>query len=249
MPSQVVYIYYDTVGNNVLSKGIVNINQKSLLKRTPNNLLLIKGDGSVGDYDNHSGFQVIKGQENVRAFLENSHSAVARTTSWIDFTNLEMLHQLTPVEISEILYLAHAHNYLHSPFYYKLQNNYIFLSLPNGFNKVYYRYLEEFIDQFVGSITQRMTNKLNEKKRFFQKDRIAAPFAIPNMDQLALVFREGVCLSFRQIIIKDDLYRVPIFIAEDKLSLVDRLFDEDEAVGYIEYHAEKGEWTLIYDFD
>lgn len=249
MPGQVIYIYYDTVGNNVLSKGIINLNKKNALRRTPNNLLLIKDGVSVGAHDSHTGFQVIKGQENVKAFLDSGIKNPSNLSSWIDFSSIEMLHQLTPVEISEILYIAHAHNYLHSPFYYKLQNNYIFLSLPNNFIKVYYRYLEEFMDQFVESITQRMHNTVNEKKRFFQKEKTVATFSIPNMDELIPLFREGICLSFRQIKIENGVYQVPLFIAEDRLSMVDRLFDGNDSFGYIEYNTESEKWSLEYQFD
>lgn len=249
VPEQIIYIYYDTVGNNVLSKGIVNQNKKTLWKRIPNNLLLIKEQASVGVYDNYTGFRVVKGQEEVKQFLDSGIGQPSQLGAWIDFSSVDMLHQLTPVEISEILYLAHAHNYLHSPFYYKLQNNYIYLSLPNNFTKIYYRYLEEFLDQFAESITQRMQNKVNEKKRFFQKDRVIAPFDVDNQSDLVPIFREGVCLSFRQMKIENDVYRVPIFVCEDQLSLLENPFGEEKQMGTLSYDATQERWHLEYQFE
>lgn len=249
MPEQMIYIHYDTVGNNVLSKGIVNQNSKNLLKRVPKNLLLIKGGESFGTYDSHTGFRVVKGEEGVKNFLNNGIGNPSLLGTWIDFSSMEMLHQLTPVEVSEILYIAHAHNYLYSPFYYKLQNNYIYLSLPNNFTKIYYRYLEEFFEQFADSLTQRMQKKVNEKKRFFQKERMVQPFPEERVSELVPAFREGVCLSFRQMEIHEQVYRIPMFITEDKLSKVEHPFEEKDSFGHLIYDSNNDQWELNYHLD
>ena len=175
---------------------------------------MIHPAAKAGVYDRFTGFRVVKGQEAVKEFLDNGMKNPDSLGAWIDFANMEMLHQLTPVEISELLYIAHAHNYLHSPFYYKLQNNYIYLSLPNHFTKMYFRYLEEFLDQFADSITQRMQKKVNEKRRFFQKEKVIAPFIVERKKDLVTLFREGVCLSFRQLEITDGIYQIPIFVCD-----------------------------------
>lgn len=249
VPEQMIYIHYDTVGNNVLSKGITNQNSKTLLKRIPNNLLLIKGGRSIGTYDNHTGFPVIKGQEEVKKFLDTGLGNPSQLGAWIDFSSVDMLHQLTPIEISEILYIAHAHTYLYSPFYYKLQNNYIYLSLPNDFTKVYYRYLEEFLEQFSDSITQRMQKKINEKKRFFQKQQVIRSFPVEKAAQFVPAFREGVCFSFQQMKIENQMYQVPLFLTEDKLSNINQLFDEKELLGMLIYDAQHDKWDLKYQID
>lgn len=249
MPEQIVYIYYDSVGNNVLSKGIVNQNSGGQLRRTPNNILLIKDAPNVGTYDHSTGFRIIKGQEAVTQFLKSGIDQPSKLGSWIDYSSADMLSQLTPVEISELLYIGHAHNYLHSPFYYKLQNNYIYLSLPNNFTKVYYRHLDEFIDQFSAAITNRMQGKVNEKRRLFQKERIIAPFKIENQERLIPIFREGVCFSFRQMTIKEGLYQVPIFIVEDRLSTIDRPFEDDEIAGTLTYDTNTEQWEVTYNYD
>lgn len=246
MADQIIYIHYDTVGNNVLSKGIVNQSKNNLLKRLPQNLLLIDYKSTAGRYNNYTGFRVLKGQDEVKRFLDSGIGNPSKLGAWIDFSSMDMLHQLTPVEISEILYIAHAHNYLHSPFYYKLQNNYIYLSLPNDFTKIYYRYLEEFLEQFADSITQRMQRKVNEKKRFFQKETTIAPFEIENEKSLVPLFREGICLSFRQMTTDHGVYEVPIFVCEDKLALLQRPFERDAQIGTLSYYVNEEVWKLDY---
>lgn len=246
MPEKIVYVYYDTVGNNVLSKGIVNIIENISLKRIPHNLLLLNNrKHELSTYDNYTGLHIVKEQDTVIRYLKSISNETDKP-SWIDFSNIEMLHQLTPVEISEILYIAHAHNYLHSPFYYKLQNNYIYLTLPNNFTKVYYRHLEEFLDQFTDSITLRMKEKVNEKRRFYQKERTIAPFIVPEKNDLIRLFKEGICISFRQMTVIGDTYSAPLFIVEDQLSMLDGQFDERTAIGDLIYDANNETWKLNY---
>lgn len=244
MPQQILYIHYDTVNNYVLSKGIVNQNRQTLLRRTPENLLLIKGNRNAGHYDSYTGFQIIKGQEKVKEYIDRGIGNPQSLGSWIDFHNVDLLHQLTPVEISELLYIGHAHTYLHSPFYYKLQNNYIFLSLPNGFTKLYYRYLEEFHEQFTESLTERMRKKVNEKKKFFQKEKDVSPFPLERMKEFVPVFREGVVISFQQMTMENGIYCAPMFIAEDKLAKVDSHFEKKHQFGRLLYNCHTDEWDL-----
>lgn len=246
MPEQIIYVYYDTVGNNVLSKGIMNATAEISLKRIPKNILLLKDKHTLSTYDNYTGFHVIKDQENVIKFLKAEAQDSDKRCSWIDFSNVEMLHQLTPIEISEILYIAHAHNYLHSPFYYKLQNNYIYLTMPNGFTKVYYRHLEEFIDHFIVSLTERMRAKVNEKRRFFQKERAISPCAIADKKALVRLFREGICISFKQMTNMGSIYSAPLFVVEDQLSMLESRFDERASIGDLTYDANTDKWKLTY---
>ena len=64
---------------------------------------------------------------------------------WIDFTDLTMIKELSALEISELLYLGHMKTHLHSPFFYKLQNNFVYFDLGDDLLRVYYRYMKNFI--------------------------------------------------------------------------------------------------------
>ncbi len=44
--------------------------------------------------------------------------------------------------------------HLHSPFFYKLQNNFVFFDLQDGLTRVYYRYLDEFYRILADKITR-----------------------------------------------------------------------------------------------
>lgn len=249
MADEMLYVHYETVSNYVLSKGISVKDDTKLVRKVPDNLLLIDGRKSVGTFDNHTGFQIIKGPDNVKAFFQNGMDKPDSFGKWIDFVNVEMLHLLTPIEISEILYIAHAHAHLHSPFYYKLQNNYIYLTLPNGFTKMYYRYLEQFHDLLAEAITERMTEKVNQKKRFFQKDRVVKPFPVESVKEFIPIFKEGAVISFKQMRHDNGLYFIPLFIAEDRYASVGSYFNEKDSVGTIIYDCEHDEWKFRIDFE
>lgn len=168
MASEYIYVHLDSVTNHVLSKGITVVDFQQTLKKIPNNILLLNTEKGIGEYETHTGFRIVRDRENVRRFLEEAGRSEIKY-KWVDFENLELLRQLTPVEISELLYIAHAHTHLHSPFYYKLQNNYIYLTLSDGMNKVYYRYLDQFYNLLGKSIREALESKINEKRNFFQK--------------------------------------------------------------------------------
>ncbi len=249
MSEDMLYVHYETVSNYVLSKGIAVKDYTKLARKLPENLLLVDGRKSIGTYDNHTGFQVIKGQENVKAFFQKGTDNQAAMGKWIDFVNVDMLHLLTPIEISEILYIAHAHTHLHSPFYYKLQNNYIYLTLPNGFIKMYYRYLEQFHELFAEAITVKLKEKVNEKKRFYQKSKEIAPFPIERVKEFIPIFKEGAVISFRQMSIEENTYCIPLFIAEDRYASIGGRFNEKDSVGTICYDMDRNEWKIDIDFE
>ena len=77
---------------------------------------------------------------------------------------MEFLHQLTPQEIADLLYISHANTHLHSPFFYKLQNNFIFLNLAQDFTKVYYRKMDDFYQQLSYQLMNQMSEEIDSFK-------------------------------------------------------------------------------------
>ena len=116
MATEYIYVHLDSVTNHVLSKGMdINHFQQSL-RKIPKNILLLDAKKGVGEFESHTGFRIIRGRENVRRYLDDCSKFPEKAHKWIDFESIELLRQLTPVEISELLYIAHAHTHLHSPF-------------------------------------------------------------------------------------------------------------------------------------
>lgn len=245
--SDYIYVHLDGVTNSVLSKGVIFKNHEEIIKKVPENILLLNASKDIGEFDPHTGFQMIRGEEKVSNYLKaNIDKDTSCTLKWIDFESIELLRQLTPVEISELLYVAHAHTHLHSPFYYKLQNNYIYLPMADNFKKVYFRYLDQFYGLLSASLTKSLGLKCNEKKKFFQKETEIQPIPKELITELVPFLREGVLFSFTQMQTQKQqpMCEIPIYLVEDRLRDVNQTFSKKDLLGTICYDKNQKEWSF-----
>ena len=112
----------------------------------PQNLLLLDPSASAGEYESHTGLKVIRGTENIQRFFSSSRNRRGfDELKWIDFTDLTMLKELTPLEISRIIIFWSYENTSSFAVFYKLQNNFVYFDLNDQLNRIYYRYLDEFL--------------------------------------------------------------------------------------------------------
>ncbi|MBT2732690.1 hypothetical protein [Carnobacterium sp. ISL-102] len=244
MPSETTYVHLDTITNAVLSKGFTMNEYKDAVKRPIKNILLLNAPKGVGELDPHTGFRMIRGIARIQEYFERSQHVIDDSSKWIDFESVELMRQLTPVEISELLYIAHASTHLHSPFYYKLQNNYIHLTLPEAMTKVYYRNLDQFYSLLSINITNNMEKKINDKRNkfIFKKTKMITRIPVSEVKDLLPLLKEGVVFSFKKLKIKQEIYEIPIYLAEDRLKFVDRDFPEKDLLGNLCFDEKKQNW-------
>lgn len=244
VPSESTYVHLDTIANAVLSKGITMDEYKDAVKKPPKNILLLNAPKGIGEYDPHTGFRMIRGIAKIQEYFEQSQHTIDTPPKWIDFESVELMRQLSPVEISELLYIAHAHTHLHSPFYYKLQNNYIHLTLPKGMTKVYYRNLDRFYNVLSVNITNNLEKKVNEKKNVFLFKKVKKITCIPvsKVKDMFPLLKEGVVFSFKNLTIKQEVYEIPVYLAEDRLNFVDRDFLEKNLLGNLCFSEKNQKW-------
>ncbi|MEK6190136.1 MAG: hypothetical protein N2A99_04005 [Carnobacterium alterfunditum] len=244
MPSETTYVHLDTITNAVLSKGFTMNEYRDAVKRPIKNILLLNAPKGVGEYDPHTGFRMIRGIARIQEYFERSQHVIDDSSKWIDFESVELMRQLTPVEISELLYIAHAYTHLHSPFYYKLQNNYIHLTLPEAMTKVYYRNLDQFYNLLSINITNNMEKKINDKRNkfIFKKNKMITRIPVSEVKDLLPLLKEGVVFSFKKLKIKQEIYEVPIYLAEDRLKFVDRDFPEKDLLGNLCFDEKNQKW-------
>ena len=57
MISDYIYVHLDGVTNSVLSKGITFENYDEIIKKVPENILLLNASKDIGEFDPHTGFQ------------------------------------------------------------------------------------------------------------------------------------------------------------------------------------------------
>lgn len=244
MPSETTYVHLDTITNAVLSKGFTMNEYKDAVKRPIKNILLLNAPKGVGEYDPHTGFRMIRGIAKIQEYFEQGQYASTGSSKWIDFESVELMRQLTPVEISELLYIAHTYTHLHSPFYYKLQNNYIHLTLPEGMTKVYYRKLDQFYSLLSVNITNNLEKKINDKRNvfLFKKTKKITRIPVSEVKYLLPLLEEGIVFSFKKLKINQEIYEIPIYLAEDRLKFVDRDFPEKDLLGNLCFDEKTQKW-------
>ena len=97
---------YDSVSNHVLTKSIAFRLSALPQSEIPQNLLLLNGKSSLATHDPYTGFMWVKGRKNVLAYLQGVEEGKEAPSNWVDFDSIDFVHQLTPQEIADLLYIC-----------------------------------------------------------------------------------------------------------------------------------------------
>lgn len=243
---QNLYVHLDGISNSVLTKGIGHQDFDRYTIHRPKNLLLLDPSEESGDYEAHTGFRIIRGQENVDRYLSNLNYETRREIKWLDFEDYDALKRLTANEIAEILYLSHMKMQLRSPFFYKLQNDYAFFETQQEIMKVYYRNIDEFYQTLAQKISHKVLYQLNANRSLFSKRyNSILPLEIDTIKELKSIMQEGTVFEFSQVGLKDGEYHISVHVVEDNLRKIDsdRLFLE-EKVGVLTYRHRDKIWEF-----
>lgn len=240
-----LYVHYDSVTNHVMTRAINLVSDDFTEQYIPSNMILAEAPAEFGRYDVQTNFKILRGQTEVFDYMEICRKENIRMSNWIDFETVELMHQLEPSEIAELLYLFHAHKTLRSAFFYKMQNNYVFLTLPNGLHKTYYRHVAHFYPRFQRVMQERMSGLVNEgKSRLFGRRADVQPFPLAMVEELSPLFASGIKINFTQASQRGGVWTVPIMIIEDELTLLSQDQSLDEVVAQIMYDTKETIWRL-----
>lgn len=240
-----LYIHYDSVTNHVMTRAINFISQDFLDRYYPQNMILADAPQDFGRFDGQTNFKILRGKEEIHHYLTKAVKMGLRISNWVDFESLEAMHQLSANEIAEILYLFHANKSLRSAFFYKLQNNYLYLTLPNGLNKMYYRYVTHFYPRFQRVMREELIAVVNETNpfRFLHKTNIK-PMSDMVVEEIAPVFASGLKVNFSQAYLKGTSWYIPMNIIEDQLTLLSQDQRPSDHVGFIIYDTNREQWLV-----
>ena len=241
-----LYIHYDSVSNHVLAKSIAFHLSALPQSEIPQNILLLNGKSSLATHDAYTGFMWIKGRKNVLEYLQGVAEGKEAPSNWVDFDSIEFVHQLTPQEIADLLYISHAKTHLHSPFFYKLQNNFIYLCLANEYSKVYYRKIEQFLPLLSRQVQIEMTDILNQSPKFlfFGSEKEAEAISIEALKEMMPLYREGISLAFDQVNKQEDVYEIPIFLTEDRYHYANKAVTQNVRIGQLTYNETYQNWKI-----
>lgn len=240
-----LYIHYDSVTNHIMTRGINLLSADFEENYIPNHMILADAPAAFGRFDAQTNFKILRGQREVIDYLDICHGEGMQLSNWIDFESISAMHNLTPNEIAEILYLFHASNTLRSAFFYKLQNNYVFLTLPNGLNKMYYRHAHHFYPRFRRVLRREMGELINEGRNwFFMKKEKVSTFPQELAERIAPLFVDGLKINFSQASLREACWYVPLDIIEDELTLLTQSQVPSEHVGHLIYNTQTQLWVL-----
>ncbi|EHR37188.1 hypothetical protein ACWODI_07520 [Facklamia languida] len=241
-----LYIHYDVVTNYFMTRGIDLTVNDFAKQYMPQNIILANAPEEFGRYDVQTDFKILRGQDEVVDYFDLCHKEGRRLSNWIDFDSIEMMHQLAPFEISELLYLFHASKALRSPFFYKLQNNYVYLTMPNGLNKTYYRHMTHFYPRFQRALSHHMTQLMNENRAWFhRKEKEANRLPLVILEAMSPLFVSGLKVDFKQADRVDGQWFLPLYIIEDELTNLTRNLSQDQSIGSLSYQSDSGKWDLV----
>lgn len=239
-----VCLHIDTTSNAVLSRGLVIEDFVSVVVHKPSNLLLLDTTANQGEYEPHTGMKIVRGNLAVTNYfnlLQKRNSL--REIKWIDFSDIAMLKELSPIEISELLYLGHTRTNLRSPFFYKLQNNFVYFEYNNDTARVYYRNLDEFYKILANKLAKLLEQKINEKRLFFKKGPEVAPVNVLLLKKMKTIFQDGVCFDFRELTNKEaNTFVIPVHVVEDRFW--NSTPKQKDLVGNLIYDLEAKAWSV-----
>lgn len=243
---KLIYVHLDMISNSVLVKGLTTQEFYQTLTHLPKNLLLLNPASEDGEYEAHTALKVIRTPEKVQSYLQYTSRLRNREIEWVDFSDLHLLKQLTPVEISELLYFGHMKTHLHSPFFYKLQNNYAFLRINDEVTKVYYRYLDDFYQVLATSLANEVAERGSEKKGLFRRSSLqVSPLSIDVLKQLRPLLQEGVVFHLEKLTFQEGEYALPIYFVEDKVRNIEEIYYSDKMkMATLIYHVELKQWRV-----
>ena len=127
--SEKIYVKLSPENNEVLLSGIRFVDFIDCTPIPFENIMLLKAD-YIGERHCHN-FSLLEGVEDITNFaIEGAYCY--GDLCLVDYADGTSICQLPEEHIAELLYLAHMHKPLKSPFFESLQNNYAFLSHDDG---------------------------------------------------------------------------------------------------------------------
>jgi hypothetical protein len=212
--NSVIYVHYEPLAHMFLTAGI---SASDVLKATPKpirHLLLLPPIDEDEFIDPHTGFNEISGEEQVANFLRGKD---ARNRSWLDYQHGTYLRELMPTEIAELLYLGHAKTHIQPPFYYKLQNNLVFLPLRNDMVTMYCRQVSFFSNTLAAALVKHLRWAANDQPFWLRlRQQHFKPVPESVLGDLLPSLEDGVLFDFSGGIFSRDFVRIPLWQLADR---------------------------------
>lgn len=237
-----IYIHLNQIDRYVISHGIEFEEFVSTFSTSfHHHLLLLAHRFDDADFNMHTLLEYCPEERINKLAAEDVYGY--GNFCWIDFTEEEMLNELTGQEMAELLYLGHHKHHLKLPFYNKLGNRFVYLAHDDGwFNKTYYRSLKDFF-QLLSEVISRKLGGLKSEKSILgiRKKRVYPPVNKEILLSLEPYIKEGICISLRDSDHQRTRIEIPIWVIGDFADM-DDMYEEYLQASHQQYHAK-----IIFD--
>ncbi len=192
-----IYVHMNDVDKFVIFSGL-KFSQFVAALEPLHHLLLLKHSYEDGSFNMHTQFDYIP-KEAVAQFVKKATES--KELCWIDFMDEKRLDQLTPMEQGELLYISHKKEPITSPFFNKLQNQFVYYSSDlEKMTKIYFRHLSDF-DLLIANV---LNSLIREKERSTGFWRRKVKSSIPSISPEFLrayrsLTKDGALLSLCRI--------------------------------------------------
>lgn len=188
-----VYFHLNDAQQYILVQGLTMKDFISNVNKL-RNLLFLKPAYEESSYNLHTQLEFIPSVE-IADFLNelDNHPLELR---WIDFEDEKKLAQLTPNEQAELLYLGHKKEALRPPFYFQLNNQFVYLSEEAEKSmKIYFRELRSIESWIVRLFESKVTN--TSKGLFWRKKETSKTHTFPkeSIKEMREFAKEGALFS------------------------------------------------------
>lgn len=166
---------------------------KEFIKYCPveiQNLLITDGKFIGKNYNESFGLETANGKEDIAELCAEDIYGLGNF-HWINYCDESALNNCTPQEKAEILYLSHFGIPLESPFFKKINNQFVYLSHDDGwFCKLYCEDMTIFSKIIANKIIESFST--NKRRKIFPMDEVL-------INQLFELTKEGLLIDFSTI--------------------------------------------------
>lgn len=205
--------------SKVLSYGLEFKEFMNCIEPKPENILILKGHYWGSEFGYTTRCEMCFKQDFEEFVKEEVYNY--GDFCWIDFSSVDKLKSLEPLEVGELLYLGQLQRPVESPFFSKLDNQYVYLAHDDGWrNEIYYKDFNSF-HVILGNLIALKLKTIHNKDVYLPDQDV--------INELIALSESGLAIDFDRILEdkEEDSFEVKIHIL-GKIQDMDQMYEDYE---------------------
>lgn len=166
---KIIYVNANAKKHEYIYTGIKFSEFIEYLQNPIDNIILLKANYMGNNFQKN--FELVEGCEHINK-LSSENIYNWGDFCFVDYSQKGSINNMADKEISELLYLAHMHYPLYTPFFKSLENNFVYLSHDDGFycklycknrsdlSNIVVNKIQKYIEIEFNCITEKIDNKI-----------------------------------------------------------------------------------------